>query len=277
MFPNLLNDLCIVTFTAKRHLYLVPKSEAVEVNAVELIRRCQVVNFFSLPAYWENNINAYLDVSPYNFYVKWRFPALKVTSWTTGKKLKSSSKVPEICVICFHEDKKRAEGLTEFKRVKARRQLRAFDPFGGVGAFALAMQEAGCLKLTHAVELSPSAALTLKYAPAAYYGCDALTVHPRRNSPETVVYNQCANRILEHAVKTVRIQGYNLPRDYRPILQNDPTLSPLPPPPTPGDIDCIVAGFPWYVPSTTRPSVSNREMSVAQSTSLPDEHVPEGR
>ncbi|EKM61513.1 uncharacterized protein PHACADRAFT_204683 [Phanerochaete carnosa HHB-10118-sp] len=217
--------------TIQRHLYLTTsKVDSVVINANDLIRRCRVVNFFSVPNYWVCDVSAYLDQSPYNFYVKFKFPKLKVTSWSGVQELTRKSKVPEICAICFYEDKKLVENFKEFKQVKERRPFRAFDPFGGVGAFALAMQEAGCLKLTHAVELSPSAALTLK-----------------RNSPDTTVYNQCANLVLEHAVKTVRLPGYQLPPEYKPILKSDPTLSPLPPPPKPGDIDCIVAGFPWHV------------------------------
>jgi DNA (cytosine-5)-methyltransferase 1 len=42
------------------------------------------------------------------------------------------------------------------------RPLRALDLFGGVGAFSLGMEETKCIKLTHAVEISPSAAQTFK-------------------------------------------------------------------------------------------------------------------
>lgn len=42
------------------------------------------------------------------------------------------------------------------------RTLRALDVFAGVGAFGLGMEEVGGIKVTHAIEISPSAAKTLK-------------------------------------------------------------------------------------------------------------------
>jgi hypothetical protein len=42
------------------------------------------------------------------------------------------------------------------------RPLRALDPFAGCGAFALGLEQAGVLNLTHAVEIDRSAARTLK-------------------------------------------------------------------------------------------------------------------
>jgi DNA (cytosine-5)-methyltransferase 1 len=44
-------------------------------------------------------------------------------------------------------------------------QLRALDLFAGTGAFSLGMKAAGApFKLTHAIEISPSAAKSLRYA-----------------------------------------------------------------------------------------------------------------
>lgn len=65
---------------------------------------------------------------------------------------------------------------------------------------------------------------------------------PRRNSPSTIVYNQCANELLRYAVKSYRgvLEEDEAPKD---IYDN----SRLPPPPRPGDIDVISAGFPWCV------------------------------
>jgi hypothetical protein len=64
----------------------------------------------------------------------------------------------------------------------------------------------------------------------------------RRNSPKTIVYNQCVNELLRYAVKSYRgILGEDeVPKD---IYDN----SRLPQPPQPGDIDVITAGFPWCV------------------------------
>ena len=60
------------------------------------------------------------------------------------------------------------------------------------------------------------------------------------NAPETIVYNECANKVLKYAVKTY--EGHSVEK-----LTSLFDGKPLPPPPKPGDIDCIVAGFPWCV------------------------------
>lgn len=65
----------------------------------------------------------------------------------------------------------------------------------------------------------------------------------RHNSPDTIVYNQCVNELLRYAVKFCHdgILGEDeVPKD---IYDN----SRLPCPPQPGDIDVIIAGFPWCV------------------------------
>ena len=133
--------------------------EMFEVSAGALIRKCRVVNYFSLPT---RNLEAYIDESPYHFFVKYIFPRLKVTKWENVIKLNGRSKRPEICIICWREDAKKSEDIRKFDKQCSRQPLRALDPFGGVGAFGLSMQQAGCLKLTHAIEIAPSAALTLK-------------------------------------------------------------------------------------------------------------------
>ena len=42
--------------------------------------------------------------------------------------------------------------------------LKTLDLFAGTGAFSLAMKDIARIKVTHAIEISPSAAQTLKYA-----------------------------------------------------------------------------------------------------------------
>jgi DNA (cytosine-5)-methyltransferase 1 len=67
----------------------------------------------------------------------------------------------------------------------------------------------------------------------------------RRNSPDTTVYNQCVNELLRYAIKSCRgvLEEDEVPKD---IYDN----SKLPRPPQPGDIDVIIAGFPWCVPTS---------------------------
>jgi len=64
----------------------------------------------------------------------------------------------------------------------------------------------------------------------------------RRNSPNTTVYNQYVNELPRHAIKLCRgvLEDDEVPKN---IHDN----SRLPLPPQPGDIDVIIAGFPWCV------------------------------
>ena len=54
------------------------------------------------------------------------------------------------------------------------------------------------------------------------------------------MYNQCSNVVLRYAIKTHAKQWDGPPPD------DVEGKLPLPPPPSPEQIDCIVAGFPWY-------------------------------
>ena len=77
----------------------------------------------------------------------------------------------------------------------------------------------------------------------------------RRNSPDTTVYNQCVNELLRYAIKSWRgiLEDDEVPKNI-----SDNTR--LPPPPRPGDIDVITAGFPWCVLiSLTSPSDTQGE------------------
>lgn len=65
-----------------------------------------------------------------------------------------------ICPMCVKQDFKKFNGMKMFLEKEA--PLRVFDPFAGTGAFGLAMEEVGCFKMTHAVEITPSTAKTLR-------------------------------------------------------------------------------------------------------------------
>ena len=54
------------------------------------------------------------------------------------------------------------------------------------------------------------------------------------------MYNQCSNVVLRYAIKTHAKQWDGPPPD------DVEGKSPLPLPPSPEQIDCVVAGFPWY-------------------------------
>ena len=69
-----------------------------------------------------------------------------------------------MCTPCCKERLKGRKSLYEFLVQSERQLLPTLDLFGGVGAFSRGLSEgSGCLKVTHAVEISPSAAKTFKY------------------------------------------------------------------------------------------------------------------
>ncbi|KAH9901025.1 S-adenosyl-L-methionine-dependent methyltransferase [Cubamyces lactineus] len=188
--------------------------DTIKIDAQLLIKPCFVVQYTDV-----DNLQVWLDLSPYHFFVKYHLPSLD-SPWSQRTPLKRCD--VRACASCLGQDNLRSEQLVTFASDN-QNILRTFDPFGGVGAFGLAMEEVGCIKFTHAVEITPSAALTLK-----------------KNSPDTIVYNQCSNLVYKYAVKT-HLRKLNPAEDSFCNLLDG---SPLPPPPRPGDIDCLVAGFP---------------------------------
>lgn len=78
----------------------------------------------------------------------------------------------------------------------------------------------------------------------------------RNNSPDTIVYNQCSNEMLRYAVDVCNEVDDDVPMS----LEGDE----LDHPPQPGDIDVIIAGFPWCVSS----NYSDVSHSRLQSASL---------
>lgn len=124
-----------------------------EFSVDDLIGRCHVVVDGNM-----SDQEAWLAMSPRHFYVKYRFPSLNVESW--GSKRPMCWRDLAVCRICTKQHIQKVNGMKKFLGREA--PLRVFDPFGGTGAFCLAMEDVGCFKLTHAVEISPSAAKTLK-------------------------------------------------------------------------------------------------------------------
>ncbi|PIL29860.1 DNA methyltransferase [Ganoderma sinense ZZ0214-1] len=199
-------DMCV----DERELFMT--TQEMDVDAKSLLQRCTVIHQS------RKDLRAWLARSPYHFFVQYSAQTLKPKRWEELRQLNSKDmKVCKECYLTGEEDARRLETFAKVPRLS----LRAFDPFAGVGAFGLAMENTGCVKVTHAVEISPSAAQTL-----------------RKNSPSTTVYNQCSNIVLRYAIKAHAKQWEGPPPD------DVEGKSPLPLPPTPDQIDCIVAGFP---------------------------------
>lgn len=119
----------------------------------DLIGVCYVVVKGDMP-----DLDTWLAMSPRRFYVKYRFPSL-IDTWDSRSRMHWQDLA--VCRMCMKEELKKFNGMKTFLEREA--PLRVFDPFGGTGAFDLAMEDVGCFKLTHAVEISPSAAKTLRY------------------------------------------------------------------------------------------------------------------
>lgn len=115
-----------------------------------------VVNKASLSS---PKLSKFLAASPHHFYVTFTCSGTDQESWRSRTSLSGNSRNLTLCDLCYKACKCRTDKLDTFSEAAP---LRAFDPFAGVGAFALAMQESGALTLTHAIEISPSAARTLK-------------------------------------------------------------------------------------------------------------------
>ncbi|KAG7452102.1 S-adenosyl-L-methionine-dependent methyltransferase [Guyanagaster necrorhizus] len=196
----------------ERHVFLTNSERMISVDVTDLLRVCFVFSYTSI-----TDEEAWLAMSPDHFYVKYSFPSLKVASWD-AKTVINPVHVP-ICKSCTALELERFKNI---KDIQERVKLPTLDIFGGVGAFALGMAK-GCgnMDITHSIEIAPSAAKTYK-----------------RNSPRTIVYNQCANTMLKYMVK-----HHHRPGQMDPPLQiYDET--PVPLPPSPGQIKVVVAGFP---------------------------------
>ncbi|KAF8963951.1 S-adenosyl-L-methionine-dependent methyltransferase [Flammula alnicola] len=168
----------------------------------------------------------WLDLSYDHFYLKYTFPSLKVESWAERRRV--GWEELHVCTQCCKERLAKRKLLYNFLDQKDRKPLRTLDLFGGVGAFSRGLAEgSGCLEITHAIEISPSAAQTFT-----------------RNSPNTIVYNQCANEMLRYIVKAQQGHQVEVPR------QKYDDKTPIPPPPKPSEIDVITAGFPCQSHST---------------------------
>ena len=104
------------------------------------------------------DLQAWINVSSQHFFLQYSFPTLQ-SCWTQ-KEILNSSEV-HACLPCLTQRKETL--LTEVKRA-TQSKLKALDLFAGTGAFSLGMKASGApFKLTHAIEISPSAAKSLRY------------------------------------------------------------------------------------------------------------------
>ena len=138
----------------QQHLFLT--EEMMRVPATDLICPCLALDKASLP---EAKLAEFLKASPLHFYITYFCQSVDHRAWQQRRTLAEAGHSLKICKPCYESYQHHQKQMALFRKASP---LRAFDPFAGVGAFALAMQETGCLRLTHAIEISPSAARTLQ-------------------------------------------------------------------------------------------------------------------
>ncbi|OSD08481.1 S-adenosyl-L-methionine-dependent methyltransferase [Trametes coccinea BRFM310] len=100
--------------------------------------------------------------------------------------------------------------------------LRGLELFAGAGGLSTGMEMSGLIQTKWAVEFSPAAARTF-----------------RANHPDTIVYNQCSNKLLEHVIQ--QVHG-GTPEPLKSLDHED--CQELPSLPLPGEVDFIYGGPP---------------------------------
>jgi DNA (cytosine-5)-methyltransferase 1 len=105
-----------------------------------------------MPSPQDAEAHAWLNASPDHFYVRYEFPSARNASWDDCALLTASG--VQFCSKCLDEQEAYLNGFSG---------LRALDIFAGAGGLSLAMQDAGSVKVTHAIEILPSACQTIKY------------------------------------------------------------------------------------------------------------------
>ena len=126
------------------------------VRLEDLLRVCFV---FPRPSIPDNDVDLWVSLSPDHFYAKYHFPSTNVRSWGDRRLLHHEI---DICVECCRKEISQFNSMKAFIPDARRAPLRALDLFGGAGTFGLGMADCGFLKITHAVEISPSACKTYK-------------------------------------------------------------------------------------------------------------------
>ncbi|KAH8099541.1 S-adenosyl-L-methionine-dependent methyltransferase [Cristinia sonorae] len=124
------------------------------------------------------------------------------------------------CAICYEEQD--ASLKEQAALLEQHGPLAGLELFAGAGGLSTGFTATGYVKTKWAVEYVSTISKTY-----------------RANHPGTVVYNQCSNALLKHAVQT--FEGQN-PRPLQSLDKNKPKI--LPPMPKPGEVDFIYGGPP---------------------------------
>lgn len=107
----------------------------------------------------QTSLEDWLQDAPDHFYVTWCFPKLEVSNWNLHVEV--SYQDLNVCSVCYREQIDKMNKIHAYSK-KAKR-LAVLDLFGGVGAFSRGLADGSRqVEVTHAIELSPSAAKTFK-------------------------------------------------------------------------------------------------------------------
>jgi DNA (cytosine-5)-methyltransferase 1 len=140
----------------QRHLFLTDEQERVRIE--DLLRVCFVFPRVSIP---NGDLDLWVSLSPDHFYAQYHFPSTNVKSWDDRRLVHYDI---DVCVECCRKEASHLRSMKDFIRFGQRAPLRALDLFGGVGTLGQGMAECQFAKVTHAVEISPSACKTFQCA-----------------------------------------------------------------------------------------------------------------
>lgn len=204
------------------------------------------------------SLRKWLEASPYHFYARYRFPNLNPELCTWDAKSRVPFRDLSVCKARTEEAIAYYYRINEFKNKMQEKPMRVLDLFGGVGVLR---PGSGCVKVTHALEISPSAARTIKWVPDTMLLVDSdqrcsvgriFLIHKLSTSASTL-----------YCVMNRQVERPSQPHGKTPI----PEL------PAPDSVDIITAGFPWYV-SPLHPIHSITDKGhTSQSDTLGAQHV----
>ncbi|KAJ7776611.1 S-adenosyl-L-methionine-dependent methyltransferase [Mycena maculata] len=208
----------------ERHVFLTAEVDTIPVDHLVCPVHVYAWDFFKSP----EELKAWVDYSPYNFYVSFRVPSttteLRAQSWARREQVFSYSHI--VCeFLCCRSEMYRADLEEDTFQVEQDSQgYQCLDLFGGTGAFSRGVSEGsrGCVKPTHLIEITPSAARTAK----------------KNSNADMVTYCQDANVVLRYFIKSAANHDVETPKQ----LFDNKTL--VPPPIKPGKMRAIFAGLP---------------------------------
>lgn len=147
-------------FPLQRQLYLTDEEATIRIDI--LLKVIYVPCIESIQGS-EHDLEDWLALSSDHFYVEYSFPRIDGVNWNARRRIGWEDL--HVCTSCCKERLLKRKLMYQFLDVQKRKPLRTLDLFGGVGAFSHGLiNGSDSLKITAAIEISPSAAKTFAYA-----------------------------------------------------------------------------------------------------------------